>query len=114
MAAAVPTILVAVSNLAKVDKFDFTCLKAVWVGAAPLTDGIKNTFEEKTGSIGLPFSDVKTRIISLDGNHELPPGEPGEIILQTPTMMMGYYNRPHETADPIQGAIGDRVPLRTA
>ncbi len=129
VAAAVPTILVALSNLAKVDKFDFTCLKAVWVGAAPLTDGIKNTFEEKTGgrtiegyglteavtaimanpyqgkhktgSIGLPFSDVKARIISLDGNHELPPGEPDEIILRTPTMMMGYYNRPHETAETI-------------
>ena len=46
--------------------------------------------------------------------YELPPGEPGEIILQTPTMMMGYYNRPQETPDPIQGAVGDRVPLRTA
>ncbi len=129
LTAAVPTILVALSNLANVDKFDFTCLKAVWVGAAPLTDGIKNTFEEKTGgrtiegyglteavtaimanpydgthkvgSIGLPFSDVEARIISLDGKHELPFGETGEIILRTPTMMMGYYDRPHETAETI-------------
>ncbi|MCK5914791.1 MAG: AMP-binding protein, partial [Deltaproteobacteria bacterium] len=49
LAAAVPTILVALSSLTNIDKYDFTSLKAVWVGAAPLTDGIKNSFEEKTG-----------------------------------------------------------------
>lgn len=125
LAAAVPTILVALSNLTNIDKYDFTCLKAVWVGAAALTDGIKNTFEKKTGgrsiegyglteavtaimanpyqgkhkvgSIGLPFPDVTGRIISLDENRELLPGETGEIVLKTPTMMMGYYNRPDET-----------------
>ncbi len=129
LAAAVPTILVALSNLSNIDKYDFTSLKAVWVGAAALTDGIKNNFEEKTGgrtiegyglteavtaimgnpyqgkhkvgSIGLPFADVTARIISLDGNHELPPGEPGEIVLKTPTMMMGYYNRPEATDETI-------------
>ncbi|MDA3806977.1 MAG: long-chain fatty acid--CoA ligase [Thiomicrorhabdus sp.] len=129
LTAAVPTILVALSNLINVDKYDFSSLKVVWVGAAALTDGIKNTFEKKTGgrtiegygltetvtaimanpyqgqhkvgSVGLPFPDVKVRIISLDGNRELPAGEPGEIILKTPTMMMGYYNRPEETDDAI-------------
>ena len=126
MTAVVPTILVALSNLANIDKYDFSCLKAVWVGASPLTDGIKTTFEKKTGgrtiegyglteavtaimanpkegkhkvgSIGIPFPDVKARIVSLDGKQELPSGETGEIVLQTPTMMMGYYNRPEETA----------------
>ena len=126
MTAVVPTILVALSNLANIDKYDFSCLKAVWVGASPLTDGIKTTFEKKTGgrtiegyglteavtaimanpkegkhkvgSIGIPFPDVKARIVSLDGKQELPPDETGEIVLQTPTMMMGYYNRPEETA----------------
>lgn len=129
MTAVVPTILVALSNLENVDTYDFACLKAVWVGAAPLTDGIKTTFEKKTGgrtiegyglteavtaimanpkngkhktgSIGIPFPDVKARIVSLDGKHELPSGETGEIVLQTPTMMMGYYNRPAETATAI-------------
>lgn len=126
MTAVVPTILVALSNLTNIDKYDFSCLKAVWVGAAPLTDGIKSTFEKKTGgrtiegyglteavtaimanpkkgkhktgSIGIPFPDVKARIVSLDGKRELPSGEVGEIVLKTPTMMMGYYNRPEETA----------------
>ncbi len=129
MTAVVPTILVALSNLTHIDKYDFACLKAVWVGAAPLTDGIKTTFEKKTGgrtiegyglteavtaimanpkkgkhktgSIGIPFPDVKVRIVSLDGKHELPVKETGEIVLQTPTMMMGYYNRPAETATAI-------------
>ena len=127
--AAVPTILVALSNLPDVDKYDFTSLKAVWVGAAPLTEAIKENFEARTGgraiegyglteavtaimanpymgkhkvgSIGLPFPDVDAKIVSLDGSRDLPPGEQGEIVLRTPTMMLGYYNRPEETAKTI-------------
>ena len=127
--AAVPTILVALSNLPNVDKIDLSSLKAVWVGAAPLTEAIKSNFEAKTGgraiegyglteavtaimanpykgkhkvgSIGLPFPDVDAKIVSIDGGKDLPPGEQGEIVLKTPTMMLGYYNRPEETAKTI-------------
>ncbi len=127
--AAVPTILVALSSLPDVDKFDFGSLKAVWVGAAPLTEAIKSNFEARTGgraiegyglteavtaimanpylgkhkvgSIGLPFPDVDAKIVSIDGGKDLPPGEQGEIVLKTPTMMLGYYNRPEETAKTI-------------
>jgi len=125
LTAVVPTILVALSNLPDIDKYNFTSLKAVWVGAAPLTKAIKENFEAKTGgraiegyglteavtaimanpykglhkvgSIGLPFPDVDAKIVSLDGKRDLPPGERGEIVLRTPTMMLGYYNRPEET-----------------
>ena len=128
--AVVPTILVALSNLKDIDKFDFGSLKAVWVGAAPLTKAIKENFEKKTngraiegyglteavtaimanpykgkhkiGSIGLPFSDVEAKIVSLEGNEDLPPGQPGEIALRTPTMMLGYYKDPEETAKTIK------------
>ena len=129
LAVAVPTILVALSNLTDIDKYSFTSLKVVWVGAAPLTDAIKNNFEKKTGgrtiegyglteavtaimanpykgkhktgSIGLPFADVTARIAPLSEDCEPSRNEPGEIILKTPTMMMGYYNRPRETNEAI-------------
>ena len=112
------------------EKYDFSSLKAIWVGAAPLTAAIKENFEKKTGgraiegyglteavtaimanpmkgkhkvgSIGLPFPDVDAKIVSLDGTKDLPPGEVGEIALKTPTVMLGYYNRPEETAKTIK------------
>ncbi len=128
--AAVPTMLVALSSLDDIDRYDFSSLKAVWVGAAPLTRAIKENFEKKTGgraiegyglteavtaimanpyrgkhkvgSIGLPFPDVDARIVSIETGEDLPPGEKGEIVLRTPTMMMGYHGMPDKTAEAIR------------
>ncbi len=131
MTAVVPTILTALSSLPDIESYDFTSLKAVWVGAAPLTKTIKENFEnrarcrviegyglteavtavmanpyhgkQKVGSIGLPFPDVDAKIVSLeDGKTELKPNENGEIILKTPTMMLGYLNRKKETEETIK------------
>ncbi len=127
----VPTILTALSNLPKAEKYDFTSLKAVWVGAAPLTKTTKENFERKArcrviegygltevvtaimanpylgkhkvGSIGLPFPDVDAKIVSLkDNKTSLKPNEIGEIVLKTPTMMIGYYKREKETKEAIK------------
>ena len=51
----------------------------------------------KLGSIGIPFSDVDMKIVSLDDGRTLPPGELGEIALRSPTVMLGYYKNPEET-----------------
>lgn len=131
MTAVVPTILTALSNLPNIEKYDFTSLKAVWVGAAPLTKAIKENFEnkakckviegyglteavtaimanpylgkQKIGSIGLPFPDVDAKIVSLeDGKTELKPNEIGEIVLKTPTLMLGYLNKKKETEETIR------------
>jgi len=56
---------------------------------------------QKLGSIGLPFPDVDCKIVALDGSADLPPGESGEIVLRSPTLMLGYFNRPDDTADTI-------------
>jgi len=55
------------------------------------------------GSIGLPISSTEITIRNDEG-RELPIGEVGEICVRGPQVMLGYWNRPDETA---QVMIGD-------
>jgi long-chain acyl-CoA synthetase len=105
---------------------DLSSIKACISGSAPLMKTTKEKFESLTGgrivegyglseaptathcnplrgenrfgSIGLPLPDVDARIVSLeDGVTELPIGETGELIIQSPQVMLGYHNMPEET-----------------
>ncbi len=49
-------------------------------------------------SIGVPIPQAESRVIALDGEHEAPPGEPGEIVTRGPAVTPGYWNRPEESA----------------
>ncbi|MDP3040865.1 MAG: AMP-binding protein, partial [Deltaproteobacteria bacterium] len=54
---------------------------------------------KKVGSIGIPFIDNDVRLVDLqEGIHDVPKGEPGEIIMKGPLIMQGYWNNPQETA----------------
>jgi long-chain acyl-CoA synthetase len=64
--------------------------------------------EEFTGSIGLPIPSTIITIRDDDGNV-LPLRQSGEICVEGPQVMRGYWNRPDETAKVM---LGDRV-LRT-
>jgi long-chain acyl-CoA synthetase len=58
-----------------------------------------NTPLEKhfTGHIGMPLP--STDVVILDDDEvELPNGTPGEICIQGPQVMAGYWNKPDETA----------------
>ncbi len=127
----VPTMFVAFSNLPDVARYDLSSLKGIFVGAAPLTRAIKDDFEAKTGgrmiegyglteavtaimanpyhgvhkigSIGIPFPDVEVKIVSLDDGADLPPGQMGEIVLRSPTLMLRYDRNPEETAKALAG-----------
>jgi long-chain acyl-CoA synthetase len=55
------------------------------------------TMTDFNGSIGLPVSSTYLSIRDDDGN-ELPFGQPGEICAKGPQIMVGYWNRPEETA----------------
>ena len=52
---------------------------------------------EYTGTIGMPLPSTDMRVVGDDG-AELPLGERGEIAIKGPQVMVGYWNRPEETA----------------
>jgi len=54
--------------------------------------------KEFTGTIGLPFPSTEIAILD-DAGNALSVGEAGEIAIRGPQVMMGYWNRPDETAN---------------
>jgi len=124
----VPTMYIGILNHPHIDHIDLTSIKGCFSGSAPLPLEVIRDFENKTGavivegygltesspvthvnpfsggkrkvgSIGIPISDTECRIVDLvDGDTDVPIGEPGEIIVKGPQVMKGYWNRPEETA----------------
>lgn len=56
------------------------------------------------GSIGFPISSTNVKVIDANG-EELPLNEKGELCVQGPQVMKGYWNRPEET-DKVLSADG--------
>jgi len=57
-----------------------------------------------TGNVGMPLPSTHVAIRD-DAGRDLPPGQPGEICVQGPQVMRGYWNMPEETAH-VLGADG--------
>jgi len=56
----------------------------------------------KTGSVGLPYSNVEVRVVD-ENMQDVEPGEVGEIIYRGPTTMKEYYKNPVETMEAFRG-----------
>jgi fatty-acyl-CoA synthase len=52
----------------------------------------------KVGSTGKATIVTELRVVDEQGD-DLPPGKEGEILLQSPVTMVGYWQRPEETAE---------------
>jgi long-chain acyl-CoA synthetase len=118
-------------------KVDFRSIKICLSGAAPLLADTKKRFESltgarivegyslteammaacinpakgvnKAGSVGMPLPDVHVRIFDADeGTRVMPAGEIGEIAVSGPQLMVGYWDRPDETADILRDHVDER------
>lgn len=121
-----PTMYIGLINHPDLQKYDLSSIEACVSGSAPLPVEVQNRFEELTGgrlvegyglteaspvthsnpiwgrrvagSIGLPWPDTDCRIVDSATGEELPAGEIGELAVKGPQVMVGYWNRPEETA----------------
>jgi long-chain acyl-CoA synthetase len=67
----------------------------------------------KEKSIGVPFPDMLAKICKKGTNEEAPIGEEGEICVSGPAVMLGYLDRPDETAAVLKKHADGRIWLHT-
>lgn len=124
---AVPTMYVAINHHPLATEFDMSSVQVCLSGAAPLPREVQGAFQEltgctlveayglteaspathvnplsrsKTGSIGIPFPDTDARIVDTEtGEQEMEVGDMGELVIQGPQVMRGYWRHPTETAN---------------
>jgi long-chain acyl-CoA synthetase len=123
----VPTMYVAINNAVEKGGHDLSSVKACLSGAAALPLEVAERFERfsggrlvegyglsesspvaianpiygkrKAGTIGMPIPDTLARVADPDDPaRTMPVGEKGELALAGPQVMLGYWNRPDDTA----------------
>ena len=125
---AVPAMLSFMLQVPDFQRFDWTSLRSITSGAAPLPVTTINAYMElgievhqvygmtetcgpacligpddarrKIGSTGKCFFHTQVRIADTAGN-ELPRGEAGEVQVRGPHNMLEYWNRPKATAETV-------------
>jgi long-chain acyl-CoA synthetase len=126
----VPTLYTAINNHPDVKKYHLGTIKLCLSGAAPLPLEVAETFERitggrlvegfgmtecspvatcnplfglrKPGSIGIPVSDTDAKIVHLETGEPVGVGQEGELAVKGPQVMLGYWNRPDDTAQTIK------------
>lgn len=67
---------------------------------------------EKPGAVGVPLPDVYVKICRPKSDEVCPPGEIGEILISSPTVMLGYLD-PEDTKEVLYPHADGRLWLRT-
>ena len=123
----VPRLYMQINDAEESRKYDLRSIRACVSGAAPLPTAVAESFERltggslvegyglteaspvthanplhgtrKPGSIGMPVPDTECKIVELEEpDKEVEAGQPGELLIRGPQVMLGYWNRPDETA----------------
>ncbi|GAB2931138.1 long-chain-fatty-acid--CoA ligase FadD [Hafnia psychrotolerans] len=63
---------------------------------SPLVAGNPYDLKHYSGSIGLPVPSTEVKLID-DNANEVATGEPGELLIRGPQVMLGYWQRPAAT-----------------
>lgn len=123
--AGIPRIYERALQLRKLSKDGLSSVKLFLSGAGGLSKRIRQSFEEfaqkrilegyglteaspavsscsprhfKEGSVGRPLPNTKIRIVNPETGLDLPAMQEGEIVVQGPQVMQGYWQKPAETA----------------
>lgn len=125
-----PPMYFAFVNTPGLEKYDVSCLRMAFSGAAPLPVVILERFKERTGveisegyglsetapslcangagpvkkpgTVGPAIPGVELRLVD-ENDEDVAPGEVGEIIARGPNIFKGYWNREKETAEALRG-----------
>lgn len=129
---AVPAMLAALNDILRDRPIQFKAMRNVISGGATLDADIADDFARYTGAtivegygmseaspvictgpldgtnrpgtVGMPLPDTDVRIVDAEtGQHTLPPGEVGELVVKGPQVMLGYWNNPAATDQVIRG-----------
>ncbi|ORX19076.1 AMP-dependent synthetase [Mycobacterium szulgai] len=116
MEMAVAPIALAIASHPKLESYDLSSLRFIMWGATPVTAGIAEAVTRRTGvgwvpaygttelpviacnpldgarldAVGRPVPGVALRVVSLDTGEPVGPGEVGEILAQSDSLMAGY------------------------
>ncbi|MFQ5780109.1 MAG: long-chain fatty acid--CoA ligase [Nitrospiria bacterium] len=122
----VQAMYVAINNYETVKEYDLSSVRVCFSGAGPLHVEVQRRFEaltkgklvegyglseaspvthvipvdgkRKEGSIGLPFPNTMAKIVDVEtGRKTLEVGEVGELVVQGPQVMQGYWKKEEET-----------------
>lgn len=122
---AIPSMYAAINRVKDGHERDMRSLRLVVSGGEPLPTSVADAFRDRfgkeicqgyglsemspvthfsrpedglAGTVGTALPDVTTRIVDIDRGVDLPQGGEGEIRLDGPNKMRGYFKMPEQTA----------------
>jgi acyl-CoA synthetase (AMP-forming)/AMP-acid ligase II len=126
----VPTMISRLFEESLVARHDISSIRLVYTGGGPVSPELKRRLKEVIcvevsegfgqtecsagatiqpirvdlpfASCGPPLRDFRLKIVDPQ-DSEVPVGETGEILVQSPTIMVGYWNQPELTAHTLRG-----------